>query len=100
MGIIIKYKADGCFLMDIANAPLAAVLGVLLEDIQNIIRTYLNDISLTGNLETKLPNNVTVYRNIENIITFLCLFNKFSNIFKDIRKVVDIPKNEWMNILL
>ena len=94
MGIIVKYKADRCFLMDAANTLLIMALGVLSEDVQNIIKIYLSDTSPAGNLKTKLLNKIIIYRNANIIIILSYLFNKFFDMFKDIKKVVEILENK------
>ena len=100
MGTIVEYKADGCFLVDAANAPLSAAPGVPSEDVRNIIKTYLSDTSPAGNLETKLSNGVTIYRNANTTMTLSHLSNKFSDVFEDTGEVAEVSESEWMDIPL
>ena len=100
IGTIIEYEANGCFLINPENAPLAVIPGIPSTHIYNTIYLYLSDIFAATNLETILPNEVTIYRDYETIMALTYIFNEFSDIFNDTEEVVDVIKNKWMNISL
>ena len=93
LGCITKLPHENCF-ATLADLDIVSMLPTLLT-----IFYDRNGISIppTGDLETKLPNGIKIYKDKQAVDAITCLVNEYLSIGESL-EFVQIPSERWMKV--